>query len=57
VPGRATTQFALLEQHHVRPAKFGQVVGDARADDAATDDDNTGLRGDALRLRLDHARV
>ena len=43
VPSRATTQFALLEQHHIRPAEFGQVVRDARADDAATDDHGAGL--------------
>jgi hypothetical protein len=33
----------LFEQHHVGLAHRGQVVGDAAADDATTDDHDSGL--------------
>ena len=39
VPGGATGQLALLDQHHVGEAELGQMVGDAGADHAASDDD------------------
>ena len=40
MPRRAAGETALLEQHHVLPPELGQVVGDARADDAAADNDH-----------------
>ena len=40
VPGRAGGEPVTLEQHRVGPAQFGQVVGDRRADDPATDHDH-----------------
>ena len=40
VPRRAARQLALLEEQDVGLAGLGQVVGDARADDAAADDDD-----------------
>ena len=48
VPRRAGRQLAPLEQHDVGPARLGQVVQHAGADDAPTDDDD--LR---RRLHLD----
>ena len=45
VERRARRQLAAVEQQHVLPAELGQVVGDARAGDAAADDD----RAEALR--------
>ena len=36
---RAGGQLRAVDQHDVRPAELGQVVGDARAADAAADDD------------------
>ena len=45
VPGAAAGQLALLEQEHVGPAHVGQVVGDAGADHAATDDHHAGTGG------------
>ncbi len=47
VPGGARGQPVALEQHGVFPAQVGQVVGDRRSDDAASDDD------DARALRQD----
>ena len=43
MPGGAAGELALLEQHDVAPAELGEVVGDARADDAAADDDDFGV--------------
>jgi len=40
VPCRATGERALLQHGDVGDAPTGQVVGDAAADDAATDDDD-----------------
>jgi hypothetical protein len=37
--------LALFEEHDVGDAELGQVVGDAGADDAAADDDDTGAVG------------
>ncbi len=42
VPAGAAGKLPALEQHHVAPAELGQVIGDARADDAAADDDRAG---------------
>ena len=35
VPGGAAGKTLALQQHHVRPARFRQVIGDAAADGAA----------------------
>ncbi len=40
VPGRTGGQPVLLQQHYVRPAQLGQVVGDAAAGHPAADDDH-----------------
>ena len=37
VPGRARRQLVLLNQHDVRAAELGQVIGDAAPNDAAAD--------------------
>ena len=37
VPGRARRQLRALHQQHVFPARLGQVIEDAGADDAAAD--------------------
>ena len=42
VPRGAGRQLAPLEEHDVGPAGLRQVVQDAGADDAATDDDDLG---------------
>ena len=42
VPGGAGGQPFALQQHHVGPASFGQVVRGAAADNAASDDDDPG---------------
>ena len=39
MPGRARSQFVTLEQHHVGPAKFGQVIENRASDQATADDD------------------
>src|SRR6266446_6723321 len=43
VPGRAARELLALEQNDVTPAELDQVIGDAAAGDAATDDDDAGL--------------
>ena len=43
MPRRATCQLPALQQHHVRAAALGEVVGDAAPDDAAADDDDSGV--------------
>ena len=43
VPGGAGGEFALLDQHHVRPADLGQMVENADPDDAAPDHHRTCL--------------
>ena len=40
MPRRPGRELALLEQHDVALAGLGQVIGDARADDPAADDDD-----------------
>ena len=40
VPGRARRELVHLEQHGIGPASLGEVVEDAGAGDASTDDDN-----------------
>jgi hypothetical protein len=51
VPRRARGQLPALEQHHVGPSGAREVVQEARAHDAAADDDDPrGVRhGEALR--------
>ncbi len=41
VERRAAGQLVAFEEHDVGLAKLGQVVGDARAAEAAADDDDT----------------
>ena len=48
VPGRAAGQLAPLEDHYVSTAQLRQVVGDAAADDSASDDDDLGTVGKIL---------
>src|SRR5688572_17627855 len=43
MPGGAAGELALLEQHDVAHAELGEVVGDARPDNAAARDDDAGL--------------
>ena len=43
VPGRAARELLALEQDDVAPAELDEVIGDAAAGDAATDDDDAGL--------------
>ena len=43
VPGRAGRQLAPLQQDDVGPARLREVVQDAGADDAPTDDDDLGI--------------
>jgi hypothetical protein len=45
VPRGAAGQLALLEYDDVGEAEFGQVIGDAGADDTAADDDDVGAVG------------
>lgn len=45
MPGGATGQLALLEHEHIGHVPTGQVVGDRRSDDAATDDHHLGAGG------------
>ena len=42
-------ELVLLEQHDIGLAHRGEVVGDAAADDAATDDHDARLDGTACR--------
>src|SRR5271163_3300473 len=42
MPGRARSQLAFLEQHHVGPADLGEVVKGAGANNTAADDDRPG---------------
>ena len=50
VPGGACGEFMLLEQHDVGPAQVRQVVGDAAAGHAATDDHRARPVGKSLSL-------
>ena len=43
VPGRARGQLRALDQHHVAPAGLRQMIKDARADDAPSDDHDAGM--------------
>jgi hypothetical protein len=43
MPGGATGQLLSLQQGDVTPTQSGQVPGYGAADDAATDNDNTGM--------------
>ena len=43
VPRRTGGKFAALEQHHVFPAEFREVVEDRTAHDAAADDHHAGV--------------
>ena len=52
MPGRAVREIHLLEQHRVGPALLGQVIEDADADDAAADDDHTGVGFHEVRSRF-----
>lgn len=47
VPGGAAGEPASLDEQHVLPAELREVVGDARAGDAAADDDGAGAGGEA----------
>ncbi len=40
VPGRAAGQLLAFQQHDIRPAEFGQVIGEGTSHRATTDDDN-----------------
>ncbi len=42
VPAGAAGKLPALEQHHLTPAELCQVIGDARANHAAADDDRAG---------------
>ena len=42
VPGRAAREARPLKEQHVAPPEPGEVVGGARADDPAADDDGRG---------------
>jgi len=48
VTGRAARvgQGSLVDLHHVLPPEAGEVVDEAVADDAGSDDDDVGGRGD-----------
>ena len=48
MPGRAAREPLAFEQQHVGAAAFGQMVGNAAADDAAADDDDVRLRRNTL---------
>ena len=52
VPRRPGREPLALEQDHVAPAALGQVVGDARADDAAADDDDSRMAGERVDCGL-----
>ena len=43
MPSRAAGDLALLQQHGVRPAEFGEMIGDTAPDDAAANDDGAGV--------------
>ena len=43
VPCGARCQLLSLEQHHVRPAELGQMIGYRAAGDAASDDHHAGM--------------
>ena len=45
MPGGAGCQRLTLQQHHILPAQFGQVIGHRTAHHAATNNDHTGLVG------------
>jgi hypothetical protein len=47
VPGRAGGQLVAFQQHHVVPARAGEVIGDRGADGTAADDKgfDMGLHG------------
>ena len=42
VAGRAARQLVLLKQHDLAPSRLREVIGDARAGDAAADHHSTG---------------
>ena len=44
VPGGAARDLAPLQEQHVAPAELRQMVGDAAAGDATTDDHNPRVR-------------
>ena len=56
VPGGAGGELGLLDQHHVGPAQFGQMVEHAAADDAAADHHHPRLILHASPLLSLHAR-
>ena len=39
MPGGAAAKLLALQQQHLLPTLFGQMIGDARADNPAADDD------------------
>ncbi len=43
VPGRPGGQVRPFDQHHIRPAKLGQVIQHRTADDAAADHEHSGM--------------
>ena len=43
MPGGAAGELALFQQHDVRAAQLGEVVGGAAAGDAAANDDHLGM--------------
>ena len=52
MPGRAGGELALLQEHDVRLMVARQMVGGRAADDAAADDDDLGMSGQAHRAAL-----
>ena len=49
VPGRATREFVLLDEHDVGPSEFRQVVEDAAARGTAADGVSHPARGACIR--------
>src|SRR5256885_1492024 len=49
VTGRAARQLVLLDEHHVPPSRFREVVRDTRAGDATPDDDGLGTLHSAVK--------
>lgn len=51
MPGGAGSEFVLLEYENVSPAQMSQVVGDAGADDTATNYYDSSPGGELRRCR------
>ena len=57
VPGGACGKLGLLDQHHVGPAQFGQMVEHVAAHDAAADHHHPRLIAQAKAFPVLHARL